>query len=71
MFSKKRLQKSNKVDPKRNKNPLELLEPFQEVIDEALDVDWGELESKNLACCFTAFIEAIKKWHLCLIFVLL
>ena len=46
MFSKKKLQRSNKVDPKKNKNPLEVFEPFQEVIDEALDVDWGELESK-------------------------
>ena len=46
MFGKKKLQRSNKIDPKGKKNPLELLEPFQEVIDEALDVDWEELESK-------------------------
>ena len=48
MFSKKTFKKNNKVDPKKDKDPLELLEPFQEVIDEAMDVDWGELESKQM-----------------------
>ena len=47
MFGKKGLKRSNKVDPKQTKTSLELLEPFQEVVDEALDVDWGELEGKN------------------------
>ena len=48
MFSKKGSKKSNKVEPeKANMKPSNIFEPFQEAVDEAMEIDWLDLESED------------------------